>query len=285
MSRPSSPRGEEACPAGAGAEGRPWRGSPRGAGPSRATCAGGRGISSSVGPSASASSQCRSWRAGSCVSGRRAPGPLATARAGWSCSRGSSAPPLTRASAAARRRQTLSAWTVEVALRRRWSRRCLRANSVAASHGGNARVQPGRSGALRLHEISAPWVRGRLKRSSPQIPGHEGEESFAHRIKIAAGYVDAEHDVAGPRGETPHSARDLVRETEGDRLRKRASRFFLRARWLSWFRCLQVPLLFPTVSLAVASFCRCSLSSMSPWEKQERRGVSPPKTCWNIPLN
>ena len=127
-------------------------GNPQGVRPRRATCAGRGGISSSVGPSARVPSGCRSWRAGSCISGRWAPGPLATARAGRSCSRGSSAPPLTLASAAEGRRRCLRGpwgWlyngTGHVAAEPNGA---LRTNGVAAFHGGKAPYQPGRSGAL-----------------------------------------------------------------------------------------------------------------------------------------
>ena len=96
----------------------------------------------------------------------------------------------------------------------------LRANSFTAFHGGDASAQPGRSGDLWLHETSVSWIRDRLKRSLPKDPWNESEENFTKRIKTAVEYVNANYDVGGLCREMPSRMRELVHETQGDRLRK-----------------------------------------------------------------
>ncbi len=96
----------------------------------------------------------------------------------------------------------------------------LGANSFTAFHGGDASIQPGRSGDLWLHETAVSWVRERLKRSLPKDPWHESEDHFAKRLKTAVEHVNAKHDVQGLCREMPSRMRMLVHETKGDRHRK-----------------------------------------------------------------
>ena len=96
----------------------------------------------------------------------------------------------------------------------------MRENGFTAFHGDNAKVQPGRSGDLWLHETSVAWIRDRLKRSLPAEPWKESSANFAKRMKKAVDHVNKEHDVRGLCREMPARMHCLVHETLGDRLRQ-----------------------------------------------------------------
>jgi hypothetical protein len=96
----------------------------------------------------------------------------------------------------------------------------LRQHSLKAFHGSDAECQPGRSGDLWLHETTVSWVRERMKRSQPVEPWTESEADLGKRLKAAAGYCTAHHDVDGLCRQFPERMRALVHETEGDRLGK-----------------------------------------------------------------
>ena len=64
------------------------------------------------------------------------------------------------------------------------------------------------------------WIRERMKQSQPLEPWTESEEDLGKRLKAAAGYCNANHDVGGLCKEFPQRMRSLVEVTKGDKLGK-----------------------------------------------------------------
>ena len=99
-------------------------------------------------------------------------------------------------------------------------KQALRENRLKPFHDGNAGIQPGQSGDLWPHETAVSWVRNRLRSTLPQEPWRESEEEFGARLKAAAAYINAKHDVDGLCKEMPQRMYDLVHVTKGDKLGK-----------------------------------------------------------------
>ena len=96
----------------------------------------------------------------------------------------------------------------------------LRGHELQAFHCDDARIQPGHSGDLWLHETAVSWVRQRLRLTLPKEPWAETSEAFEARLKAAAAWVNGNHDVEGLCREMPSRMHDLVYKFKGSRLDK-----------------------------------------------------------------
>ena len=99
-------------------------------------------------------------------------------------------------------------------------KQALREHKLKAFHGDDASVQPGHSGDLWPHETAVSWVRERLRLTLPTEPWAETEEDFEGRLKAAATWVNAHHDVDGLCRQMPQRMHDLVHVVKGGRLDK-----------------------------------------------------------------
>ena len=75
-------------------------------------------------------------------------------------------------------------------------------------------------GDVLLHETSVSWLRRAEEGRRPKVPWQETRQEFASRFQRCVSDINREYDVRGLCMEWPQRLEDLVKTTQGDRLRK-----------------------------------------------------------------
>ena len=83
-----------------------------------------------------------------------------------------------------------------------------------------ARAQPADVGDVLLHETSVSWLRRAEEACRPKVPWQETRQELASRFQRCVSDINREYDVRGLCMEWPQRLEDLVKTTQGDRLRK-----------------------------------------------------------------
>ena len=85
--------------------------------------------------------------------------------------------------------------------------------------GDDASIQPGNLQEAMLHETAVSWIRTRLRETVPKRPWEETQDNYAKRLKLAAAYINENHEVANMNLELP-SRVAAIAEAKGGRIRK-----------------------------------------------------------------
>ena len=68
---------------------------------------------------------------------------------------------------------------------------------LEAFQGDSAAVQPGKLGDILLHETAVSWIRVQLTKTLPARPWEESSTQLFARLRLVAGRINSEYDVAG----------------------------------------------------------------------------------------